>query len=92
MIEVVEGLETCIGIKKLIVSHNCVQRLKDIRQIFLMPKLEWLQFDSNPVFEKKDYDPFCINGCPNLKMLDLMPITKKIRQNGGIPSEADKIA
>jgi hypothetical protein len=56
----------------------------------LLPKLEWLQFDSNPVFEKKDYDPFCINGCLKLKMLDLMPITKTIRKNGGIPTEADK--
>jgi len=31
MIEVVEGLENCKEIKKLVLSHNCIQRLKDIR-------------------------------------------------------------
>ena len=82
LIEKLEGIQSCVKLTTLYISHNKIKSLDEVAKLSQLPSLKDLLLSDNPLYGDKDKDsmkPLVIKRVPGLEILDGKVVTEMVR-------------
>ena len=82
LIEKLEGLQSCVKLTNLYISHNKIKNLDEVAKLSQLPSLKDLLISDNPFYGDKDKEtmkPFIIKRVPGIEILDGQVITEAVK-------------
>ena len=82
IIEKLEGLQSCVKLTTLYISHNQIKTLDEVAKLSQLPSLKDLLIAENPIYKDKDKDtmkPLVLKRVPALEILDGKVVTEAVR-------------
>ena len=81
-IEKLEGIQSCVKLTTLYISHNKIKSWDEVSRLSQLPSLKDLLLSDNPVYGDKDKEavkPYAIKRVPALEILDGKVVTEAVR-------------
>ncbi len=82
LIEKLEGLQSCVKLTTLYISHNKIKSLDEVAKLSQLPSLKELLIADNPVYGDKDREamkPLIVKRVPWLEILDGKVVTEAVK-------------
>lgn len=83
-IEKLEGIQSCVKLTTLYLSHNKIKNWDEVAKLSQLPSLKDLLLCENPVYGDKDKEsikPDVIKRVPGLEILDGKVVTEAVRKD-----------
>lgn len=82
-ISTLKYFSSCFKLKELLLRHNAIENISEVKHLVNIPGLRRLWLAENPIAEQKNYRKYIISILPQLEILDEQPITYEERNQIG---------